>query len=221
MPPTQLRLFDYAASANCYKVRLLLAQLGTAYERVPVDIFGGRTLGADYAALNPARETPVLEVDGDRHLPESGAILFHLAEGTELLPSSPWPRAQVLRWLLFEQTQVMSTIGGLRFRLLTGRLRSTDAAAERRREAGRAALAVLDEHLSESRFLVEDRYTIADIAVFGYAHVAGEAGIDLAAFGHVERWIAAVAATPGFMDDLAPYPANARPGAGRSIYGGA
>jgi glutathione S-transferase len=214
---TDLRLHDYAASANCFKVRLLLAQLGRDYERVPVDIFAGDTLGDDYAARNPARETPVLELDG-RFLPESGAILAYLAEGTELLPAEPWERAHVLRWLLFEQTQVMGTIGGLRFRVLTGRLDPDTPAAERRREASRSALEILDRHLAERTFLAADRYTIADIAVFGYAHVAGEAGIDLAEYPAVQRWIDAVTSTPGFMNDLALYPANARPGASRSIY---
>jgi glutathione S-transferase len=153
---TCLRLYDYAASANCYKVRLLLAQLGLDYERVPVDIFAGDTLGDDYAARNPARETPVLEVDG-RHLAESGAILAYLAEGTELLPTDRWDRVQVLRWLLFEQTQVMGTIGGLRFRVLTGRLDPDSPAAERRRAGARAALAILDAHLAERTFLAVDR----------------------------------------------------------------
>ena len=214
---TDLRLHDYAASANCYKVRLLLAQLGLDYERIPVDIFAGDTLGDDYAARNPARETPVLEVDGC-FLPESGAILAYLAEGTEVLPEQPWERAQVLRWMLFEQTQVMGTIGGLRFRVLTGRLDPDTPAAERRREASRSALGILDRHLTERTFLAADRYTIADIAVFGYAHVAGDAGIDLGAYPAVQRWIGAVTSTPRFMNDLASYPANARPGASRSIY---
>jgi glutathione S-transferase len=214
---TQPRLYDYAASANCYKVRLLLAQLGLSYERIPVDIFAGETLGDDYAARNPAHETPVLEVDG-RHLPESGAILAYLAEGTDLLPADPWQRAQALRWVLFEQTQVMGTIGGLRFRVLTGRLDPDARGAEARRAAARSALEILDRHLADRTFLAADRYTIADIAVFGYAHVAGDAGIDLAAYPAVQRWIRAVAATPGFMNDLAPYPANAHPDGSRSIY---
>jgi glutathione S-transferase len=214
---TQPRLYDYAASANCYKVRLVLAQLGLSYERIPVDIFAGETLGDDYAARNPARETPVLEVDG-RYLPESGAILAYLAEGTDLLPADPWERAQVLRWVLFEQTQVMGTIGGLRFRLLTGRVDAEARGAEARRAAARSALEILDRHLSDRTFLAADRYTIADIAIFGYAHVAGDAGIDLGDYPAVERWISAVAATPGFKNDLAPYPANARRDASQSIY---
>ena len=208
-----MRLYDYAASANCYKVRLLLAQLGLSYERVPVDIFGGDTLTEEFAAINPARETPVLELDDGTHLPESGAILAHLAAGTDLLPADP----QVLRWLLFEQTGVMTPIGGLRFRLLTGRISAE--AAERRRPLALAALEVLQRHLERHDFFVGDRYTVADIAIYGYAHVAGEAGVDLSDFPAVHAWCARVAAQDGYVNDLEPYPANAMAGAGRSIYG--
>jgi glutathione S-transferase len=211
-----LRLFDYVASANCYKVRLMLAQLGTPYERVPVDIFAGDTLTDEYAAINPARETPVLQV-GDWYLPESGAILAYLAEGTPYLPGDRDERAQVLRWVMFEQTGVMMPIGGLRFRMITGRISSASAA--RGRERARAALALLDGHLSGREFFAAGRYTIADIAIYGYAHVAGDAGVDLADFSAVHAWCDRVAAQDGYMHDLEPYPANAQLGAGRSIYG--
>jgi glutathione S-transferase len=213
------RLYDYAASANCHKVRLALAQLGAAYERVPVDIFDGGTLTDEYERINPARETPVLEVDGRMHLPESGAILAYVAEGTALFPDDRWLRAQVLRWLLFEQTAVMSTIGGLRFRVQTGRLAPDDPEAVRRREAGEQALALLDRQLARAPFLVGDAYTIADVAVYGYARLAPEAGIDVAPFAAFAAWLERVEEQPGYVDDLEPYPPNAGRRAGRSIYG--
>jgi glutathione S-transferase len=200
-----LRLHDYAASANCYKVRLLLEQLGREYERVPVDIFGGDTLTDAYAAINPARSTPVLQTGDDTYLPESGAILAYLAEGTAFMPGGPIERAQVLRWLLFEQTGVMMAIGGLRFRLLTGRLPADSDAARRRRGQALA-------------FFVGG-YGIADIAMYGYVHVAGDAGIDLERFPAVRAWCERVASVDGHVNDLEPYPANAMAGAGRSIYG--
>jgi glutathione S-transferase len=212
----ELRLHDYAASANCYKVRLLLAQLGRPYERVPVDIFDGDTLTDEFAAINPARSTPVLQV-GDAYLPESGAILAYLAEGTGFMPDDPIERAQVLRWLLFEQTGVMMQIGGLRFRLLTGRV--SGEAAERRRRGALAGLAVLEAHLVRHDFFVAERYGIADIAIYGYTHVAHEAGIDIAGFPAVQAWCGRVASQDRHVNDLEPYPANAMAGAGRSIYG--
>src|SRR3954452_23666295 len=116
-----MRLYDYAASANCYKARLLLALLGREYERVPVDIFAGDTLTDEFAALNPARETPVLELDDGSVLTQSDAILWYLGEDTPFLPDSALGRAQVAQWLFFEQERVMSGIGGARFRIVTGR----------------------------------------------------------------------------------------------------
>ena len=213
-----LRLHDYHASGNCYKVRLLLAQLGREYERVPTDIFGGDTLSDEYGRLNPVRETPVLEQDGAEPLPESNAILVHLAEGTELLPSDPHERAQVLRWLFWEQSEVIPGIAGLRFRLQTGRLPADDPRAEARRAGGRAVLGVLEGHLSERDWMVGGRYSVADISLYAYMHVAHEAGFELADYPAVQGWLARVEGTPGFMNDLDPYPPNTRPGAGRSIY---
>jgi glutathione S-transferase len=215
---TGLRLFDYGASANCYKVRLLLAQLGMPYERVAVDIFDGGTLDPAYARIHPARTTPVLELEPGVYLPESGAILVYLAEGTDLFADDRLERAQLLRWLLFEQADLVATVGSLRFRLLTGRLRPDDPGAAQRREGALATLATLDEHLTGRRFLVGDRYTIADIAMYGYAHVAGEAGIDTAPYPAFEAWLARVAEQPGYMNDLEPYPPNSQASVSRSIY---
>jgi len=210
-----MRLHDYAASGNCYKVRLLLALLGRSYERVPVDIFAGDTLTDDYAALNPLRETPVLELESGETLAQSNAILWYLAEGTGFLPSSQLERAQVAQWLCFEQERVMSGIGAARFRIMTGRAPELVAA---RLALGEGALAVLDAHLRDRAYLVGDRLSIADVSVFAYTHVAPDAGYDLARYPAVGAWLDQVRGETGFVDDLVPYPANARPGAGRSIY---
>ena len=213
-----MRLYDYDASANCYKARLLLAHLGLEYERVPIDIFGGDTLTDAYAAKNPARATPVLETDDGRYLQESNAILWYLAEGTDFLPDDPFDRAHVLKWLILEQTDVMLGIGGYRFRIQTGRWTPDDPRAVQRREIGLAALRMLDEHLRERTFLVAERYTIADISVYAYAHTAPEAGFDVAELPGVLAWLRRVEQQPEFVNDLAPYPANAAPGAGKSAY---
>ena len=212
-----MRLYDYPASANCYKVRLALAQLGLPYERVPVDIFAGDTLTDAFGRLNPARTTPVLVLDGEEPLPESAAILLRLAEGTALLPDDPGERAQVYRWLVFEQTDVIPAVAGLRFRLRTGRLRPDDDEALARRKSGEEeVLPLLADHLATRGFAAGSAYSVADIALYGYVHVAHEAGYDVPA--PVRRWLERVEAQPRHMNDLEPYPPNARPGAGRSVY---
>ena len=213
-----MRLYDYFASCNCYKVRLLLAQLGLPYERVAIDIFNGETLTDEYAEMNPSRTTPVLETDDHRHLPESNAILFYLADGTTYLPDDPFERAAVVRWLVYEQTDVVPTMGGLRFRLLVGRLMPSDPDAIRRKEGAIEVLRFLDEHLATRDFFVGGHYTIADIAIYGYSHRAHEAGIDMEPYLNLRAWFARVEQQPGYIEDVEQYGANAAPGAGRSLY---
>ncbi|HEX8085504.1 MAG TPA: glutathione S-transferase family protein [Solirubrobacteraceae bacterium] len=214
-----MRLFDYAASCNCYKVRLLLAQLERECELVPTDIFAGETLTPEFAARNPARTTPVLELDDGRNLPESAAILTYLAMGTPLLPDDPLQKAEVVGWLAYEQAEVIPAVAGLRFRLQTGRLAPDDPGAESRRRAGRFVLDTLERHLAAAGdYFVGDRYSIADIALYGYLHVAEEAGYELHAHRRLDAWRQRVREQPRHMNDVAPYPANAAPGAGRSIY---
>jgi len=208
-----MRLYDYAASGNCFKVRLLLALLGRPYERVPVDIFAGETLTDAYRAVNPLRETPVLELDGGERITQSAAILWFLAEGTPYLPRSALGRAQVASWLSFEQERVMGGIANPRFRMLTGRPAPD---LEARRATGRGALDVLAGHLSARDWVVGSRPSIADVALFAYVSVAGDAGLDHP--GAVAAWLDRVRALPGFADDFVPYPRNARPGVSRSIY---
>lgn len=194
-----MRLYDYNASANCYKVRLLLALLGLLHERVAI----------------PVRETPVLELDSGEVIAQSNAILWYLAEGTPYLPDSRLERALVAQWRFFEQERVMSGIGSARFRTLTGR---DPVLAATRFAIGEGALAVLEEHLAGRSFLVGERCSIADLSVFGYAHAAPDAGYELDRYPAVGAWLGRVCEQPGFIDDLVPYPENARPGASSSIY---
>jgi glutathione S-transferase len=210
-----VRLYDYAASANCYKARLLLALLEREYERVPVDIFAGDTLTDEFARLNPARETPVLVLDDGTVLTQSNAILWFLSEETAFLPESALERGQVAQWLFFEQERVMSGIGSARFRMLTGR---DSAMIPARLALGQSALAMLEAHLDKRSYLVGDSCSIADLANFAYTHVAEDAGYRLGDYPSVNAWLDRVRALPRFVDDLMPYPDNARPGAGRSIY---
>ena len=214
-----MRLHDYAASGNCFKVRLLFALLDRPYERVAVDIFSGDTLTDAFARLNPVRETPVLELDSGDVITQSPAILWYLAESTPFLPDDALGRAHVLQWLAFEQERVMPGLGGTRFRLVTGRASAGDPAIAARLATGREALAVLDAHLTGRTYVVGDGPTIADIALFPYVSVAGDAGFRLDAWPHVAAWLDAVRALPRFADDFEPYPPNAAETAGRSIYG--
>jgi glutathione S-transferase len=167
--------------------------------------------------LNPARETPVLELDDGAVLAQSNAILWHLAEGTAFLPDSASERAQVLQWLFFEQERVMSGIGAARFRKLTGR---NPELLRGRLALGRSALELLEARLRPRSFLVGDACSIADLSNFAYTHVAEDASYSLADYPAVAAWLERVKELPGFVDDLAPYPDNARPGASRSIYDG-
>jgi glutathione S-transferase len=214
-----LRLYDYGASANCYKVRLLLAQLEQPYERVTIDIFDGDTLTEEYERLNPFRSTPVLQFPDGRTLIESNAILWFLASGTPFLPDNPIGQAEVCRWLIYEQSDVMPMIGGLRFRLVTNRFTPDSDEARRRREGARDVLRILDQHLQSRQFLLAERYTIADIATFAYSHVTEEAGIDTSAYTAFRSWLDRVRSQPRFVDDLQPYPPNASATVGRSMYG--
>ena len=200
-------------------MRLLLAQLGRPYERVPIDIFDGDTLTPEFGRLNPQRSTPVLELDDGRVLVESNAILWYLAAGTPFLPTDAFGQAEVVRWLIYEQTDVMYMIGGLRFRLITHRFSPDSDEAAARRRGAHQALKLIDGHLTAHEFLAADRYTIADIAVYAYAHVAEEAGVDTSGYPAFRAWLDRVAAQPGFVDDLEPYPPNASILAGRSLYG--
>jgi glutathione S-transferase len=212
-----VRLYDYAPSGNCYKARLLLALLERPYERLAVDIFAGDTLTDEFAALNPARETPVLELDDGEVIVQSNAILWYLGEGTDYLPAAALDRARVVQWLHFEQESIMPGVGSARFYFLTGR---HPERVDARRAHGRQALDTLDAHLTARDFVVGDTPSIADLALFAYTHVAPDAELDLSAWPAVERWVARIEAMERFMDDYVAYPDNARPGHGRSIYDG-
>ena len=213
-----LRLYDYAASANCYKVRLLLAQLGRAYERIPVDIFAGETLGDGYAAINPAREVPVLETEDGRLLPDrapSSSTWRIRRRSCRPMPSTA-PRSSAgsstsRRW---SSRRWAVCASGSRPAACprTTRARSPGAGAPR---PPCACSTAIWQAASSSPVR---RYSVADIALYAYIHVAGEAGIELPPYANVSAWLERVRLQPGHMNDLAPYPPNSRAGAGRSIY---
>jgi glutathione S-transferase len=211
-----MRLHSYRSSGNCLKVRLLLGLLEQPFELVETDIFAGETLTDAFTRLNPLRETPVLELDDGTTLTQSNAILQFLAEGTVWAGRTSQARAQAAAWCYFEQDRIVPGIGAVRFRLTTGRASREQLAP--RLDLGAGALDLMEAHLRERQWLVGASPTFADIALYPYTSAAPDAGLPLDRWPSVGRWLDEMRALPGFVDDWEPYPANARPGAGRSIY---
>ncbi|MDI4656815.1 glutathione S-transferase family protein [Xanthobacter autotrophicus] len=196
-----LTLYSTQASGNSYKARLMLAQLGRPFRLVEVDIFAGENRTPEFLARNPEGRVPLLEVDG-RFLAESNAILFYLAEGTRFLPTDAFDRAEVLRWMFFEQHSHEPGIAAARFWLRQVRggreLRTHDV--DRWMEEGYAALKVMERHLAGRRFFVGATLTIADMALYAHTHVAEEGDFSLQGFPAVRAWLARVAAEPDHVD---------------------
>ncbi len=195
-----LRLYDFHDSGNGYKVRLLLNELGVAYEYVEVDILAGETGSPVFLEKNPNGRIPVLELDDGTCLAESNAILFYLAEGTPLLPADRLGRARVLQWMFFEQYSHEPYIAVCRFWLK--HLEMTEdrrALLAEKQERGRGALAVMERHLRDSDFFVARSMTIADIALYAYTHVAEEGGFDLTGFPNVGAWLERISNRPGYV----------------------
>ena len=195
-------LHDNLSSGNGYKVRLLLAQLGLPFERVEYDIDRGETRTPGFLeSVNPNGRIPVLQTDEGELLAESGAILFYLAEGTPFLPEGRLDRAHVLRWMFFEQYSHEPNVATPRYWATHG----VEMTEERRlslptkRRLGHAALGVMEGHLGRNDFFVGGRYTVADIALYAYTHVAHEGGFDLAGYPAVRAWIGRVASQPGHI----------------------
>ena len=194
-------LYDSPVSGNCYKVRLLLAHLGIPYERRTVDVVDRSNRPEILGGLNPALRVPTLVLGDGRPLAESGAILWYFGDGTRFVPDDAYQRAQLLQWMFFEQYDIEPAIAVVRF-WISYSGRPDHLSKERRDEltkAGNRALAALERHLESKRFLVGDGLTLADIAVYGYTHVAGEGGFDLEPYPAVRAWLDRVAAEPGHI----------------------
>jgi glutathione S-transferase len=191
-----LRLYDYLASGNGYKVRLLLHQLEIPFERVELDILKAETRTPAFLARNPNGRIPTLELADGTCLAESNAILWYLAEGTRYLPGDRLARARVLQWMFFEQYSHEPNIATLRFWAHAGLLAERAAFVPEKRRWGVAALEVMEAHLRERPFFVGADYTIADVALYAYTHVAEEGGFALAPYAAIRGWLARVAAQP-------------------------
>jgi glutathione S-transferase len=191
-------LYDNPASGNCYKVRLLLARLGLDYERRELDVVDRSNRTDVLGDLNPGLRVPTLVLDDGRPLGESGAILWYLADGGELVPSDPYERAQVLQWMFFEQYSHEPYVAVARFWLTKGIEVDPETLAERQR-VGYLAFDAMEGHLAGHSYLVGERCSIADIALYAYTHVADEGGFDLASYPAIRAWLDRVAAQPGHV----------------------
>lgn len=204
MSETRPILHEYAASGNCYKIRLTAALLGIALERRDYDILAGETRTAAFLAnVNANGRIPVLQV-GDRFLPESNAACFFLGDGTRLVPTGAFDRADVLRWMFWEQYNHEPNIATLRFWLaFVGPERLSElqrAQMDGKRTAGETALTLMDRHLATRPWFVGGGISLADIALYAYTHVAEEGGgFDLSLYPHVGDWIARVEREPGYI----------------------
>jgi glutathione S-transferase len=188
-------LYDNLPSGNGYKCRLVLHQLQRPFKRVEKDVTKGETRTPAFLAKNPNGKIPLLELEDGRILSESNAIILYLAEGSPLVPSDAFERAQVMQWLFYEQYSHEPNIATARF-WIHDVPDHDKAALAKKQELGRFALALMDRHLESRTFFVGERYTIADVALYAYTHVAGEGGFDLAAYPAVRAWLARVAAQP-------------------------
>jgi glutathione S-transferase len=202
-------LYDHPASSNCMKARILLRQLGIPFERVTVDLFTGETRTPEHFGRNPDGRIPVLELDDGEMIPESGAILGYLADGTEYLPADRLTRARVFQWMFFEQDRIEAELAYARFLKLSGRASQITEVYENRMQRGQDALAALDRGLGDGRDFIAGGYSIADIALYAYVHCADDAGADLSQHDAIVAWIERVEATPRFENDLEPLPAHA------------
>ena len=191
-----LRLYDYLPSGNGYKVRLLLTQLGIPFERIELDIVEGATRTATFLKKNPNGRIPTVELDDGTFLAESNAILFYFAEGTPFLPADRLQRAQVLQWMFFEQYSHEPNIATVRFWMHSEMTDERRAMLDGKRKLGYAALDVMEQHLNSSRFFVGERYSIADIALYAYTHVADEGGFDLSRHSVIRDWLERVRTQP-------------------------
>jgi glutathione S-transferase len=193
-------LYDSPVSGNCYKVRLLLAHLGISYERQTVDVIDRSNRRELLGHLNPGLTVPTLVLDDGRPLGESAAILWFFGEGTRFVPEDPYERAQVLQWMFFEQYQLEPTIAVARFWLAySGRPEEFESQREAKMKGGERALRRLKAGLGGRDYLVRDSLTLADIALYGYTHVAEEGGISLEPYPAVRAWLARVASEPGHV----------------------
>jgi glutathione S-transferase len=191
-------LYDSGVSGNCYKVRLLLAHLGLEYERRELSVVDRSNRQELLGDLNPGLRVPTLVLDDGRALGESGAILNYLAEGTEYIPENLYERARMLQWMFFEQYSHEPYVAVPRFWLTKNVEVDPETLAERQR-VGYLAFDAMESHLAGNDYLAAGRYTLADIALYAYTHVADEGGFDMSGYPAIAAWVDRVASQPGHV----------------------
>jgi glutathione S-transferase len=200
-----IKVYGMSSSGNCHKVRMVLEALKLPYAWTEVDTRDGTTRTADFLAMNPNGKAPVAEVEPGVFLPESNAIIHYLADGSPLLPSDRLRRARVLQWLFFEQYSHEPYLAVARYlRRVHPDPASQRALADSKMDGGYRALGVMEQHLAQEPFFVGRHYTVADIALYAYTHVAPDGGFDLVRFPAVRAWLARVEAQPGYVRMPAP-----------------
>ncbi len=191
-------LYNAQVSGNCYKVRLLFAHLGIEYEREELSVIDRSNRAEVIGDLNPALRVPTLVLDDGRSLGESNAIIAYFAEGTPYVPEDRFDRAKVLQWMFFEQYSHEPNIAVARFWRIAG-IEPPAADLEAKQRGGEAALAAMERHLTSQEFFVGDRYSIADIALYAYTHVAPEGGFELEPYPAIREWLVRVMSQPGHV----------------------
>ncbi len=193
------KLYNFQRSGNCYKIRLLLNQLAIEFESIEVDILNRESRTEDFLKINPNGRVPVLQIH-DKYLPESNAAIWYLAEGTRYIPDNRFERAQALQWMFFEQYSHEPYIATLRYwiSILNDKSGNIDKIKERM-PLGYAALDVMESHLKSSDFFAGNSYSIADIALYAYTHVAEEGDFELSSYKHIKQWFGRIESQEGYV----------------------
>ncbi len=200
MTDQKILVYGDSISGNCYKIQLLCSQLDIPYDWQEMDILAGDTRTPEFLAMNANGKVPLLVLPDGRYLPESNAIIAYLAEGSELVGSDSFTRAQVLRWMFFEQYSHEPNIATSRFIIkYLGSPPDRQAALEEKRVAGYKALDVMEKQLGDEAFIAGPYYSIADIALYAYTHVADDGGFDLKIYPEVRAWLGRVEGTPAYV----------------------
>jgi len=196
----KLKIYGDSKSGNCYKIQLLCAEMGVDYDWEEVDILAGDTRTPQFLAMNANGKIPLLALPDGRYLPESNAILFYLADGSEFFAGDAYSRAEILRWMFFEQYSHEPNIATSRFIIkYLGNPPDRQISLEEKHAGGHKALEIMEQQLQRRPFVTGDNYNIADIALFAYTHVADEGGFDLVDYAAIREWIAGIKGRPNYL----------------------